>query len=87
VFSPKEIALLIEETKVTFPSEREVKVKLFANKRFNAIRNIALMNATNTNHIPDSYRDFYLDKGTKKLITWAHHFESRHNRNKNKSME
>ena len=34
------------------------------------------MNATNTNKIPECYRDFYVEPGTKKLIVWAHHFEN-----------
>jgi len=76
VFSGKEIDSLISNAPCSFPNEREVRVKLFAHQKFQAIRNVALMNATNTNRIPDSYRDFYMEKGTKKLITWAHHFES-----------
>ena len=48
------------------------------------MRNIALMDATNTNRIPECYRDFYMESGTKKLINWAHLFESKH-LNKSKS--
>jgi len=42
------------------------------------MRNIALMDATNTNRIPECYRDFYMESGTKKLINWAHLFENKH---------
>ena len=68
----------MQDGKVNFPDEREVKIKLFAKEQFNAIRNVALMNATNTNKIPECYRDFYVEPGTKKLIPWAHHFEAKH---------
>ena len=44
------------------------------------------MNATNTNKIPECYRDFYVEPETRKLIKWAHLFESKHS-NKNISRD
>ena len=38
------------------------------------------MNAANTGTIPESYRDFYMDKTARKLIPWARTFESRANK-------
>ena len=37
--------------------------------------------------MPDSYRDFYMDSSTKKLINWAHHFESRKDKSGFKSVD
>jgi len=68
---------LILGSTVTFPEERQVKINLYAKEKFHAMRNVALMNATNTNRIPESYRDFYMEKETKKLMPWAHLFEGR----------
>ncbi|CDW74975.1 transcription factor yy2 [Stylonychia lemnae] len=82
LFSPKEIKEMVDQAPVTFPDEREVKVKLFANEKFKAMRNVALMDATNTNHIPECYRDFYMESQTKKLISWAHLFENKHHKKK-----
>ena len=43
---------MISNAPVSFPQERQIKVKLLASERFEAMRNVALMNATNTNKIP-----------------------------------
>lgn len=74
----------MKDTPVKFPDERNVKIKLYANEKFDQIRKIALMNATNTNRIPQYYRDFYLDKQTKKLLPWVHIFDTNH---KNKKLQ
>lgn len=79
--------MLLKETPVVFPNEKSLKVKLMATEKFAAIRNIALQNAANTNTIPASYRDFYMDSTTKKLLPWARLFESRQNKNGFKSVE
>jgi hypothetical protein len=43
---------LKKDTPVEFPDERGVRIKLYAHEKFQAIRNTALINATNTNKIP-----------------------------------
>lgn len=78
MFTAREIEQMILDSPVDFPDERKVKIKLYANEKFQAMRNTALMNATNTNRIPEYYRDFYMEAGTKKLIHWAHLFESKY---------
>ena len=46
-----------------------------ANEHFSSMRKKALMNATNTNIMPECYRDWYMDAKTKRLVKWAHHFQ------------
>jgi len=53
-----------------------VKQRLLAQKKMEALRKLSLMNATNTNKIPQCHRDFYMAKETKKLLQWAQTFES-----------
>lgn len=42
-----------------------------------SMKKIAFLNATNTNFLPSSLRDFYLEPVTKKLYKWVHGIESR----------
>jgi len=42
-----------------------------------SMKKTAFLNATNTNFLPSSLRDFYLDPATKKLYKWVHGIENR----------
>jgi len=51
------------------------------------MKKIAFLNATNTNFLPDSLRDFYLEPATIKLYKWVHNIEKKTKEKLNASVE
>lgn len=62
---------------VPFPDEDEIKSRILVIEKVMNMKETAFLDATNTNFLPASIRDFYLDPVTKKLYKWVQGIEKR----------
>ncbi|CDW87639.1 UNKNOWN [Stylonychia lemnae] len=72
---------------VIFPNEEEIKRRIQIMEKVVSMKKIAFLNATNTNFLPESMRDFYQDPSTKKLHKWVHGIESRTRKKLNSAIQ
>lgn len=68
---------LIRENSIVFPSEHEIIQKIQVIERSLHMKKISFLNATNTNFLPSSFRDFYMDNETIKIYPWVRNIEEK----------
>jgi len=69
---------LIKENSIVFPTEHEIIQKIQVIERSLHMKKISFLNATNTNFLPSSFRDFYMDNETIKIYPWVRNIEEKH---------
>lgn len=72
-----ELEDLIFEDRLVFPTEHEIIQKIQVIERSLHMKKISFLNATNTNFLPSSFRDFYMDKETIKIYPWVKDIETK----------
>eukprot|EP00347_Sterkiella_histriomuscorum_P009475 403341070 len=86
-FTEIEIDKIRTQPCITFPSEDEIRQRIQVLDRVVSMKKTAFLNATNTNSLPASLRDFYLEPQTKKLYKWVHGIESRTRQKLNQAIQ
>lgn len=77
VFLEQELDKVKSLRLVMFPNEEEIKSKILIIEKVMTMKKNAFLNATNTNFLPTSMRDFYIDPVTKKLYKWVQGIQQR----------
>lgn len=72
------IKSLLTEKSIIFPTEKEIIQKIQVIERSLHMKKISFLNATNTNFLPSSFRDFYMDNETLKIYPWVKNIEQKH---------
>ncbi|CAI2360995.1 unnamed protein product [Moneuplotes crassus] len=72
------IETLVSEVSVKFPTEKEIIQKMQVIEKSLHMQKISFLNSTNTNFLPSSFRDFYMDKETIKLYPWVRNIENKY---------
>lgn len=76
-FSDLELQKMKQLKMVLFPDEEEIKARILIIEKVMTMKKTAFLNGTNTNFLPASMRDFYLDPVTKKLYKWVQGIQER----------
>ena len=78
LFNRNELQKLNQQLQeVEFPDDAEIKRKIQVIEKVINMKKIAFLNATNTNFLPECFRDFYMDNATKKIYPWVGNIEEK----------
>ena len=78
MFNRNELQKLNQQLQeVEFPDDAEIKRKIQVIEKVINMKKIAFLNATNTNFLPECFRDFYMDNATKKIYPWVGNIEEK----------
>jgi len=69
---------LVSESSIRFPTEKEIIQKIQVIEKSLHMQKISFLNSTNTNFLPSSFRDFYMDNETLRLYPWVRNIESKY---------
>ncbi|CAI2360993.1 unnamed protein product [Moneuplotes crassus] len=69
---------LVTEKSIKFPTEKEISQKIQVIEKSLHMKKISFLNSTNTNFLPSSFRDFYMDNETLKLYPWVRNIDRKY---------
>lgn len=69
---------LVTEKSIKFPTEKEISQKIQVIEKSLHMKKISFLNSTNTNFLPSSFRDFYMDNETLKLYPWIRNIDHKY---------